>query len=257
MKTPTIAAQLYTLRDFTKTPEDLDKTFKKVKEIGYNAVQVSCIGPIDDQFVKDTADKYGLTICATHIKFDRLKTDMDNVIKQHKLWNCKYVGIGSMPGEYRKDAESFKKFAKEASKYGKVLLDNGLQLIYHNHAFEFQKFNGKTGMDILLEECDPKSFSFELDTYWIQTGGANPVDYIRKMKNYIHVIHLKDMVGGPDSKSVMAEIGEGNLDWNEIMKACNDANVEWCAVEQDICQRSPFESLAISQKYLQSIGCNF
>lgn len=254
---PIIAAQLYTLREFLKTPEDLASTFKKVKEIGYNAVQVSGIGPIDFKFVKDIADKEGLTICATHISFDRIKNDMEGVIKQHKLWDCKYVGIGSMPNEYRVDAKSIEKFAKEASECGKILQSNGLQLIYHNHNFEFKKYDGKLGMDILFEESDKNDFNFEIDTYWVQSGGADPIAWIKKVKDRMAVVHFKDMVMGEEGKQKMTEVGEGNLNWKGIIETCDKIGVKWCAVEQDVCERSPFESLQISQKNLQKFGCKF
>ena len=257
MKEITIAAQLYTLRDFLKTPGDLAVTFNRVKKMGYNAIQVSGIGPIDFNFVKEIADKEDLKICVTHIGFDRLKNDMAGVIKQHKLWDCKYVGIGSMPDEYRIDRASFARFAKEASEYGKILLDNDLQLIYHNHNFEFKKFDGITGMDVLFEESDPKAFNFEIDTYWVQAGGANPVDLINKMKGRMNIVHFKDMVIGKDNQMEMAEVGEGNLNFKDIIKACNYIGIDWCPIEQDVCQRDPFESLKISRDNLLKLRCKF
>lgn len=258
MKKPVIAAQLYTVREFMKTPEDVASTFAKVKAIGYNAVQVSGIGPVDPVFVKEVADKEGLTICATHIPFERLKNDMDGVIKQHKLWNCKYVGIGAMPNEYRDSKEGFVRFAKEASEYGRVLRDNGLQLIYHNHNFEFEKFDGVLGMDILFQESDPEAFQFEIDTYWVQSGACEPVTWLKKMAGRMAVAHFKDMAIEHEKKQqIMAEVGEGNLNWEAIIAACEEIGVEYCAVEQDVCQRSPFESLEISLKNLKKLGCNF
>ena len=104
-------------------------------------------------------------------------------------------------------------------------------------------------MDILLEKSDPKYFDFELDTYWIQAGGADPVEWIRKVEGRMEVIHLKDMAI-LDNEQVFAEIGEGNLDWPRIFQACRDIGVKWYAVEQDSCLRDPFESLAISFRYI-------
>lgn len=254
MKKPIVAAQLYTIRDFAKTPEDLDISMKKLKDMGYNAVQVSGIGPMEHQRVKDILDSHGLTVCATHIGFDRMKEDLDDVIYQHKLWNCKYVGLGSMPNEYHTSKEGYETFAKEASEVGKKLADEGLQFIYHNHAFEFVKFDGVLGMEILLNESDPEAFGFEIDTYWVQAGGCNPVDWINKVGGRMQVVHFKDMTIGQDGKATMAEVGEGNLNWPEIIDACAKTNVEWAAVEQDICQRDPFESLEISLKNLNKFG---
>ena len=244
-----IAAQLYTLRDFLKTPEDIEKTLKKVKEIGYSSVQVSGMGPIDPCRLKDIVDKLGIMICVTHISPDRLRNDLDNVIKEHKLWDCSFVGLGSMPGEYRKGSEGYRLFIREFSDIAERIADSGLQFVYHNHKFEFEKYDGITGLEILLSETDPAAFGFELDTYWVQAGGANPVDWIRKVKGRMAVVHLKDMAI-VDDQQVFAEIGEGNLDWPAIIKACRDTGVQWYAVEQDICRQDPFKSLEISFKYL-------
>lgn len=254
MSKPVVAAQLYTVREFTKTPEDLEKTAKKIKEIGYNAVQVSGIGPMEPERVKEIMDKEGLKICATHVGFNLLQEDLDAVIRQHKLWDCKYVGVGAMPREYQDSKEGYVKFAKEASEIARKLADEGLSFIYHNHHFEFMKFDGVTGMDILLNESDPEVFGFEIDTYWIQAGGANPVDWIYKVEGRMKVVHFKDMGISNERQAIMTEVGEGNLNWEAIIKACQDTRVEWAAVEQDICQRDPFESLAISLKNLKELG---
>jgi sugar phosphate isomerase/epimerase len=260
MRKPLVAAQLYTIRDFTKTPADLDKSMERIKSIGYKAVQVSGIGPMDHQQVKDIMDKHGLTICATHISFEKMQEDLDDVVHQHKLWNCKYVGVSIMPEKYRTSKEGYVAFAKEASEIGKRLADEGLKFIYHNHHFEFVKFDGVLGMDILLNESDPEDFGFEIDTFWVQTGGCNPVDWIDKLAGRIQVVHFKDMVMNIDDKGeikpIMAEVGEGNLNWPDIIDACIKTNVEWVAVEQDICQRDPFESLEISLKNLKEFGLN-
>jgi len=254
MSKPIVAAQLYTIREFTRTPEDVEKSMKKIKEIGYNAVQVSGFGPIEPERVKDIMDKEGLKICATHIGFNLMQENLDAVIKQHKLWDCKYVGVGSMPNEYRESREGYVRFAKEASDIARRLADEGLSFIYHNHNFEFVKFDGVTGMDILLEESDPDVFGFEIDTFWVQAGGANPVDWIYKVKGRMKVIHFKDMGVSAERQAIMTEVGEGNLNWKAIIKACQDTGVEWAPVEQDICQRNPFESLAISLKNLKALG---
>ncbi len=240
-----VAAQLYTVRDFTKTPEDIRKTMKRVRGIGYEAVQVSAIGQIDPAELKEIVDELGIHICATHIPFERLRNDTANVIKEHKLWGCNYVGLGSMPVKYRSSEEGFRTFIDEISEIGREIADSGLRFIYHNHKFEFQKFNEITGMELLLNETDPKEFEFEIDTYWVQAGGANPVNWIEKVEGRMGVVHLKDMAI-VDDQQVFAEVGEGNLDWPEILKACNKIGVKWYAIEQDTCLRDPFESLAIS-----------
>ena len=251
MSNSKIAAQLYTLRDFMKTPKDIATTLAKVKKMGYDAVQLSGLGPIDPKQLQVIVEREQLTVAATHVSFERMQDDIEAVINEHKLWNCRYVGIGGLPGAYQTSREGYERFAKEASVVAKVLDDNGLRFIYHNHHFEFQKFGDAIGLEILYRESDPKVFDFELDTYWVQTGGGDSAAWIRKFKDRMKVIHLKDMSITEDRKQVFAEIGEGNLNWPSILEACREIGIEWYIVEQDTCQRDPFESLAISLRNLK------
>ena len=196
----------------------------------------------------------GLTIAATHIGYDRICDDPQAVIDEHKLWGCRHVAIGGLPGEFRKH-EGFSRFGAEASDAARPLIDAGLTFSYHNHSFELERFgpDGTTGLDLLMRSSDPDVFSFEVDTYWIQHGGGNPVSWLRKLKDRMHIVHLKDlaMSGG---EQLFAEVGEGNLEWPEILTACKEAEIEWYLVEQDRCQRDPFESLGISLKNLNHLG---
>jgi len=200
-------------------------------------------------------DDLGLTICNTHIGYDLLWNDLDAVIEQHNLWECKHVAIGSMPGPYREAGEEgTRRFAAEASKVGEKLHAAGLTFSYHNHSFELARYNGRSGLEILYSESDPRYLQAEIDTYWIQHGGGDPTDWIRQMDQRMPVVHLKDMVISPPREQQMAEVGEGNLNWPAILQACRDSGVEWYAVEQDICQRDPFESLKISYDNLRDMG---
>jgi sugar phosphate isomerase/epimerase len=253
MKKSQIGAQLYTLRDFAKTAADLDTTLGKVKAIGYTAVQVSGIGPIEPAKVKELAAKHGLAICATHISYDRFMNDLDAVIREHQDWGCKYVGLGGMPAQYRTSKAGYVALAEEFTPVARRLAEAGLKFIYHNHKFEFEKFDGQTGMDWLLQSSDPAAFGFELDTYWVHAGGANPVEWIRKVSGRMQVVHLKDMAIVGDQQ-VFAEIGEGNLNWPSVLQACDETGVEWFVVEQDKCLRDPFESLAISYNALAKLA---
>lgn len=266
MDTSLIAAQLYTIRQHTQTRDDFARSMSKIREIGYCVVQVSAIGDISDADVKQIVNDNGLRICNTHISFDRLQNDLDAVIAQHQLWDCRHIAIGSMPAAFRESADGYKRFAALGSQIGERLADADMTFSYHNHSFEFVKFDGRAGLEILFDESDPRYLQAELDTYWIQHGGADPSAWIDRLAGRMPVVHLKDMVmlypprspqsvGGKDYRpqQAMAEVGEGNMNFPDILAACRRAGVEWYAVEQDICQRDPFESLAISFENLAAM----
>ncbi|WP_405112687.1 sugar phosphate isomerase/epimerase [Paenibacillus sp. FSL K6-1217] len=252
MERSNIAAQMYTLREFTQTPEGLRESLRKVSSIGYQAVQISGIGKMDPQLVKDYADEFNLKICATHVPWDRLVNDLDALAAEHKLWDCKYIGLGSLPGEYQTSQEGYRTFTKLASGIARTLKEkHGLQFVYHNHDFEFESFDGLTGMEVMLKESDPEAFGFELDLYWVQAGGGDPVEWIHKVEGRMQAVHFKDMAI-LNKKPVFAEIGEGNMNYGAIIEACRKTGVEWYIVEQDVCQRDPFESLEISLRHLHA-----
>jgi sugar phosphate isomerase/epimerase len=255
MSHPKLTAQLYTVREFTQTTEDFRSSMQKVAEIGYTAVQVSGIGAaIPHAEVKAICDTYGLKICITHVGFDYLQNDIGAAIAQHKLWDCPNVAVGSMPGPYREGGlESFTQFAEDATEVGRQLAGAGLTFSYHNHSFEFVRFGDRTGLDVIYEESDPRYLQAEIDTYWVQHGGGDVIAWIKKMKDRMPVIHFKDMVMY-EGQQTMAEIGEGNLNWPGIVEACEEANVEWYAIEQDRCLRDPFESLKMSYDNLRAMG---
>jgi len=249
-----LAAQLFTLREYTQTPTDIAKTLARVKKLGYDAVQCSALGPIDPLELAKLLKNEGLTCCATHVGLDRLKNESARVIEEHRLWGCRYTAIG---GFFKQDgkfgASDWTNFCADYNAVAKKFDGSGLSIGYHNHSHELAKFDGRTALDILFERLD-RSVWMEVDTYWITHGGGDPAAWVRRAKGRIPCVHLKDMGIHPDRTQFMAEVGEGNLNWPEILKACREAGVEWYIVEQDTCYRDPFESLGISLKNLRAMG---
>ena len=250
-----LAAQLFTVRDFTKTLDGFADSIAKISAIGYKAAQVSAIGPISPEDVKKICDDHGITIVNTHIAWPRLQEEISAVIDEHNLWDCRHVAVGAMPFHFiEAGEEGLRQFIGEANEVGKTLHEAGLTFSYHNHSFEFIRYGDKCGLEILFDETDPRYVQAELDTYWIQFGGGDVRDWILRVKDRMPVVHLKDMAMAGWREHVMKEVGEGNLNWPGILEACRQANVEWYAVEQDICPGDPFESLAISYRNLVQMG---
>lgn len=245
-----IGAQLYTLREFMKTPADIAKTVKRVREMGYEGAQFSGHGPIDPHELKKIIEGEGIIMAATHISFDRLQAELDIVADEHLLWGCKNVAIGGIKDH---TAAGYATFAREGTEVGRGLAEKGLTFSYHNHSREFQRFDGRLGMDIIYGESDPEYLLAEIDTYWVQYGGGDPIQWIRKLKGREVLLHLKDMKFGED-KQIMTEVGEGNLNMPGIVEAGKEVGIEWFLVEQDRCERDPFESVKISFDNLREMG---
>ena len=161
-------------------------------------------------------------------------------------------------------ADGFYAYAEELNRLAEPFRGTGILLQYHNHSQEFRNFpelNGKSGLQILIENTDPELMAFELDVFWASAAGCDPVEWIEKLRGRIPVIHYKDhaidcaseVVSLGEVPRMFAEIGQGNLNWKAITAAARDAGVEWYNIEQDQTKRPVFESLQISIDYMRDV----
>lgn len=258
-----LAVQMYTVREHTKSSSDLAKTLKNISEIGYTAVQMSAVGAmdgdepeVDAKTARKMLDDNGLSCIATHRKWPQLTDGIEKEIEFHHEIGCDFTAIGGLPPNYERTAEGFEKFANDAGPVLGKLNEAGIRFGYHNHSWEFFRPvpGEKTLLDTLIQSA-PAKMLYELDLYWIEFAGLNCVRIIEQCLDKMPVIHLKDceVVGPTKNETRMAPIGEGNLDWQHIIPACEKAGVEWYAVEQDQCYRDSFDCLKSSYQFLSSI----
>jgi sugar phosphate isomerase/epimerase len=258
MKENQIVAQLYTVRDYLKTPEDIAASMKKLSKIGYKSVQLCGLGPLSEAEYTKILDGEGLTCVSTHDDSEEIVNAPEKVLERMDKLNCIYTAYPFPKGISMDSLRSIKNFAKSLEKSGKVLAEGGKFLGYHNHSNEFYKIKDKTVLDIIYEETDPRYLVSELDTYWVQHGGGDVVSWIQKMKKRLPFIHLKDYGITLDRQPLMKEIGEGNMEWGRIIKAAAASGCKWFIVEQDNnwVDNDPFKSLKISFQYLKKNFCS-
>ncbi len=246
-----IGAQLYTVRDFAKTPEDFALTLKRVADIGYKYVQVSGTCPFEAEWLRAELDKNGLKCPLTHTDPKRITDDTAAVMAEHRIFGCDNIGIGWFDLLARGSDDFIKTFLPAANK----IAEGGLKLTYHNHDFEFARSeSGKLYFEDILEAFSPDILNITLDTFWVQAGGADPIKWLRDLQGRTRCIHFKDMAYGRK----MAVIGEGNMNFDGIFAAALDTGVEYAFVEQDDCNgEDPFDCLARSYAYIKAAGlCN-
>jgi len=259
MKLNQVAAQLYTLRDHLKTAPDIVSGLKKVRAIGYTAVQISGVGPIaDDELVRICRGE-GLTICATHEPGKTICEEPQQVVDHLARLGCIYTAYPypHVPIETIAQVEAL---AKQLDHAGEVLRKAGQVLTYHNHALEFRKVAGRTVLDWLYDLTAPANLQGEPDTYWVQTGGGDPVWWCQRLSGRLPLLHMKDYAFGIDPKApqdkpraaIMAEVGTGCLDWKRICAAAAASGCQWYIVEQDVCPGDPFDSLKISFEWIRA-----
>ncbi len=251
-----LGAQFYTLRKFCKDLNGLEESMKKVADMGYTSIQLSGVCAYEGEWAMEKAKENGLTIDITHYDYNKICNETEAVIKTHDAMNCKCIGIGSSP--YDKDEAGFNRLFEEIAPAAKKIAVSGHKLMYHNHHWEYIKIGGKTVIDLLCEKFTPDELGITLDTFWVQAAGADPAQWIRKLEGRLDRVHFKDMIAfvGADPNSKLnlrriAPIGEGLMNYDAIIQACLDTNVEIGYVELDECyDEDPFECMKRSYDFL-------
>jgi sugar phosphate isomerase/epimerase len=253
---PKLAVQMYTVRDQIQTSGGFLQTTKKLNQIGYRAVQLSAVGCMNDgslstidahQILRDNE----LRCIATHRNWIDLAEKTESEIEFHKTLECDYVAIGGLPKAYEEAGyDGYKKFLDDSAPVIATLKEAGIQFGYHNHSHEFRKDNGVVLYDLFVNHTDP-DFLLEVDTYWVWHAGVDPVSLFERIKGRVPVIHHKDKEVIAGEGPVISAIGEGNLPWETIIPACEDAGTQWHCVEQDTCRRDPFDCLKSSFEFLK------
>ena len=251
MKDFTIGAQLYTIRDYLGSKDEVLKSLKKLKAIGLKALEVSSLASVSDKEFAAMLEGEGFARIAVHEDGKRVLEDPQNVLERLAVFNAPYA-VYPWPHSSPKTKSDFFALAKALDKSGAALAKGGKTLLYHNHALEFERFGKRTALEIIYGECATENLKAELDTHWVQYGGGNPVEWCKRMKGRLAVLHAKDF-GVTGQQIKFMEVGSGNLDWKGILKAAKAAGCKTVVIEQDTCPGDPFYSIKKSFEFLSSL----
>jgi len=253
-----IGAQLYTVRDACQTLEGFADTLAKVADMGFTTVQVSGTCDYEGDWLAEQLKKNGLRCDLTHIELPEITDTTDALVEKHNVFGCPCIGIGYMPHECRGSMESVTRFCDIVAPAAKRIRELGSMLMYHNHAFEYEKApDGRSYMEVLSDRFASDELGFTLDTYWVQYGGYDPAEEIRRLSGRIPCVHFKDMEILPDGEKRYCPVGSGVLDFDGILAALEGTGCRVAFIEQDECfGKDPFACLKESFAYLKSLGLN-
>ncbi len=267
-----VGLQLYSLRELAAV--DLAGTLEKIRNMGYTGIEFAGLYGHSAEEVKTLMSRYDLIPVSAHVPYAELMADIPGTVRTYKEIGCPYIAIpwleeARRPGHplYEETLEGIQAIAEECR-------HQGLQLLYHNHDFEFTKIDGQYALDRMYERIPAELLQTELDTCWVSVGGEDPCAYLRKYAGRAPIVHLKDyymegadagpkyeLIGtasqpAPKDRSSFEfrALGSGLQDMPGILRASEDAGAEWLIVELD---RPPVgqtaeEAVSISRMYLMT-----
>lgn len=269
-----VGLQLYSVRG--EMEKDFEGTLKRVKEIGYDFVEFAGYFGRSAEEVKALLDKYELTAISVHQAPALFVNEGQSAVDYLKTIGVKYAAVPWYEASKLAGTDEWENTVKMFSDVAKLLSDNGIQMLYHNHDFEFGKFEDKYLIDHIYDEV--KGIDPEFDVCWINYGGEDPVKYINKYKGRVTVVHFKDFVckklgagpvyalineDGKEGKKASREdngfefrpVGSGCQDFDSIIAACEACGTEYVIVEQDQTYDTPsLEACRMSREFLRSKG---
>lgn len=265
MKKRLIALQVYSIRDAAE--QDFAGTMRKVREMGYDGVELAGTYGMTAVEAKKILDEIGLELVSAHVPVDQLEDD--GVLDDFAATGMRYIAIPWLTGP--KNAGELTEVIGRIRSIGERCKARGMQLLYHNHDFEFEKIDGRYILDAYYEEIPAELLQTELDVCWVNVGGEKPPVYVRKYTGRAPIVHLKDFAGqktenmygligkeekkeDPSGKFEFRPVGYGLQDVPSIIAAADDAGSEWFVVEQDSpsMERTPMECAEMSIRYLRS-----
>ena len=266
-----IAVQVYSVRE--EAAADIRGTLEQIKSMGYDGVEFAQMHGSTPEDLKALCREIGLVPISAHVPYAELAKDPKGVIAQYASIGCQYIAIPYLEKEDRPDGENFSQVIENVKRIGKEARAQGVQLLYHNHDFEFVKLDGRYGLDVLYESTCPECLQTELDTCWVNVGGEDPAKYLMKYAGRSPVVHLKDFYGEKSenmyeligiksdrpvrpSNFEFRPLGSGLQDMPSILAAAEAAGAKWLVVEQDKPSMglTPMESIAKSREYLKTLG---
>ena len=231
----TLSIQVFSVRDKMATAEETAQTFKALSSYGYTGIQTAGAFTFGVEDYAKAAKDANLEVIGTHIgTADLLNTE--EAVRIHKILGTKYAGVGALSGVSEKgwSKEALFDYCDIANKIAENLAPYGLTFTYHHHAFEFASYGDETMMDVLVRKLDPKNASFVLDTHWLQKGGVNIIEWLKKLEGRVKILHLKDYaVNFGENNGVITELGSGNINFKEVIKVAENTGVEHLCYEQD------------------------
>ena len=249
---------LYSLRTLIDTEERFLNTAIKLKEQGYSYLQYSG-APFDPQRIKRVCDGSGLPVVLTHVPLDRIINDTDALMDDHDVFGCRYIGLAAMPFDIATDFDKVKRTVEGLEAAAEKMERNGFKFFYHNHHTEFIRYGGETIFDRLVNNAPHVNFT--ADVYWLQYGGADVTETIKRLSGRVGCIHLKDYrivpkrtEKGLDLVPDFAPVGAGSFDFPRIVKTAREAGAELFFVEQDdaCLYDDPFAQVGQSIDYVLS-----
>jgi len=212
-----------------------------IKAAGFTDMELSNLFGKTAAELKTLMDARGIKCSSFGVSYEDLVGKTDQVAKDAKTLGATFVRVSNIPHKAAFTEQEAQKGIDDFNKVGKILLDKySLNLVYHNHGFEYEPFRNGTLFDFLVEQTDPSYVSFEMDIFWAFFPGQEPAAIIDKYTSRFKAIHIKDLkkgvtgdLSGSTSPENSVVLGSGQINVADCLAAAKAAGVQHYYLEDE------------------------
>jgi sugar phosphate isomerase/epimerase len=232
-----VGLQLYSLRNQFKN--DVEGTLKTIHDWGITKIEGGDTYGMPLQEFLSLLKKYDLEVVSVGASFEELASDPQAVAAKAKAYGANYVMCAWIPHKGDEfNIEDTRKAVEVFNTAGEILDRDNIILAYHPHGYEFRPYEGGTLFDYMSENAE--DFYFEMDVYWVQHGGADPMALLEKYTDQFVLMHLKDMEKGITGNNSGHEdvdtnviLGTGQLPMVDIVVKAKELGIEYLFIEDE------------------------
>lgn len=228
--------QLYSLRNQFK--EDVEGSLKQISDWGITYIEGGGTYGMSEERFLALLDKYGLKTVSIGASYEDLRDKPESLISKAKAFGATYVMCAWIPHKGNFDLQDTENAIAVFNEAGRVLKEAGITLAYHMHGYEFGPHGGGTLFDLMAQNAE--HFAFEMDMYWVQHGGVDPLELLNQYPDKFVLYHLKDMqhgvkgnLSGHEDVETNVVLGTGQIDVAALVKRGAELGIQYMFIEDE------------------------
>ncbi|MGC9468030.1 MAG: sugar phosphate isomerase/epimerase family protein [Anaerolineae bacterium] len=243
---PSVALQLYSVRE--SAAADFEGTVRRVADVGYAGVEPAGFPETTPAEAARLFRDLGLAVPSAHLPLP-LGDHKQEVLEAMEALGCTNLVSGQGPDAFT-SLDAIRQTCELFNEANAVAREHGLTLGVHNHWWEYLRVEGRYPYRMMVDLLDPDIF-FQVDTYWVQTAGADVTEVLGFLGERAPLLHIKD--GPCDKREPMTAVGDGVMDFPAVLQAAGDVP-QWLIVEIDRVAGDMWTAVEKSYAYLVGEG---
>lgn len=237
--------QVSSLKPLLLTKEQVSLAFQKMAVLGCTTVQLQWIDPsVPIPAIAQALNASGMVSVSVQDFYEIIRENPDYYIGLNAATCGTWLCVSRIPDRL-KSPEGLDAFIHELRALQETLTPLGQKVCFHPVTADFTAVPGRNAVEYLFKNMPELDIC--LDLYHLNRNCSDMPAFIRRYAGRVCMVHFKDSKG-----DVLVPAGQGDTNWEGVVKACVDASVPYAFVEQEHWERDPYGCLKEAMDWLDT-----